>query len=311
MSFLFLLFPNFSEPFGGNFFRRINGFAGIEILARLFTEFARLTALFVRYDVWIMNESPLDSEITLISCAYQRTLSFIMRPNHLFSLFERAYNVYLNRALPDLMRAFIERTDGLKLLESFQELLFRRMPSQPKLAASVYFGVDLLSKIVRSLDHMARDGFPEGDMGDLEEAVTTVGFPMLKTAESILTTILESHLQVLHIKEFTLTMESLCQLTTGLYKLNALDPNTRVLIQEKTNFRYIDIDPNELPSLAEWSCRFPVLLKMMMCSRMDFRLHGLVRATDLLVRAWRETSSQCDWQDSKLLRYSKASFLPV
>jgi len=272
------------------------------MIGRLMVEFTRLTTLFMHYDVLVMKESPLDAEVTLISCQYLRILVAITRPNHLFNLLERTYNVALSRYLPEVIRALVEKTDALKMIQEFQELMYERTSSQPKLATHICHPIDVFSRVVRCMEHVMTGGFLDADLSDLEEPICRSAFLMLPTAEKAIMAVLESHLQVLHFKEFTVTIDGLCQLEGSVCKMTGLDPQTKVFIMEKTKDRYPDLDPSEFQQLAEWTCRFPILLKMMMCSRMDFRLQGLVRTTELLVRAWRENSGP-DWRDSNLLRY--------
>lgn len=283
----------------------MNGSTGLEAIARALVEFGRLTALFVRYDVLTLEHILPDMDVTILSWAYQRSLSLIMRPNQLFTLLQRNYNFNMVAVLPRVMGAFIDTHDGLESLRKFDDLVLQRIPLQPKLLVYASVPLDICAKLIRCLDVVARDEFAPDDWSDTQIAVSDVALRILTSVENLLASLFEAHLQLLIIKDFNMVLNSLCTLVTAFYGMNSAESRARRLILEKIGSSYGDIDVNEFPALAEWACRFPFLLKMLTSNRMDFRLQGLVRATELLVGAWRDYcgNNANDWQDSTLLRY--------
>lgn len=277
---------------------------GLEAIILALVEFARLTALFLRYDAWSLEHALPDRDATLLSWGYQRTLSIIMRPNQLSSLMQRVYNFNMVTILPRVMRAFIDTHDGLGTLRKYDELILQRIPLQPKLLFYASLPLEIYAKLIRCLEVVIKEGAMSEDLAEIQIAVSDSAFMVMTSVESLLAGLFETHLQLLIIKDFNVVLNTLCSLVTAFYGMSSAEARIRKLIEEKIGNEYGVIEANEYPSLAEWSCRFPFLFKMLTSNRMDFRLQGLVRATELLVSAWRESyGNATDWHDSVLLRY--------
>lgn len=307
-----LLIFDLSEPFAPNFFRKANGVAvGPDSIGRALTEFSRLSALFVRYDAFNLEHVLPDTDVSVLSWTYQRSLSLILRQNQLFALLQRTHNCDLAVDLLQVMIAFINTHNGLESLRKFGDLVLQRIPVQPKLLLLAGFPLDIYAKFIRCLELLAKDEYAPDDLSDTQDAVSDVVLRVLTSMENLLANLLETHIQLLIIKDFNATLNSLCMLVGAFYSMNSAEPRARCLIQEKIGGNYGDIDVGEFSALAEWACRFPFLLKMLTSNRMDFRLQGLVKATELLVGAWREYcgNNSNDWQDSTLLRYHSYIYL--
>ncbi|KAL7275754.1 hypothetical protein RUND412_001304 [Rhizina undulata] len=289
-----------SEPFGGNFVR--DGVNGVDSVVRTVLEFAKLTALFIRYDVWNMERTHVELEFIPLSRAYQRVLSWSFRINPLYTLIDRTYRCNMLQVFPQLMAAFQDSYQGFDGLKRFEELVLERVQYQPKLLVNAYFPLEIMLRYFKALETLNVHGILEEEYTGMKEDVMQTTVDLLANSEERLATLLESHVQLLTIKEFTTILEHFYQLNHWLYNIHAHDPVISKLMEEKLQGRYNNIDPNELPSLAEWALRFPFLLRLLKSNRMDFRLHGLVRATESLVKTWREHSGQ-DWQETTILRY--------
>lgn len=302
----------FSEAFDQRqFLRKSNGTAvGLDSIARALEQFARLSALIIRYDVFNLEHVLPDMDISILSWSYQRSLSLILRPNQLFALLQRTHSYNMIPVLPRVMQAFMDTHNGLESLRKFGNLVLQRVPVHPKLLVFTSFPLEICAKLIRCLEIVAKDDYAPDDWSDTQEAVSDVVLGILTSMENLLANLLETHIQLLVIKDFNTGLNSLCTLVGAFYGMNFAEPRARSLLQEKIGSSYGDIDVNEFPALAEWACRFPFLLKMLTSNRMDFRLQGLVRATELLVGAWREHcgSNSNDWQDSTLLRYFPLRF---
>lgn len=306
-----LILDSFSEPFAPNFFRKVNGVAvGPDSIGRALTQFSRLSALFVRYDVFNLEHVLPDTDVSVLSWAYQRSLSLILRQNQLFALLQRTHSCDLVVDLLRVMIAFMNTHNGLESLRKFGDLVLQRVPVQPKLLIFAGFPLDICAKFIRCLELLAKDEYTPDDWSDTQGAVSDVVLGILTSMENLLANLLETHIQLLIIKDFNAALNSLCMLVGAFYGMNSAEPRARRLIQEKIGSNYGDIDVSEFSALAEWACRFPFLLKMLTSNRMDFRLQGLMRATELLVGAWRDYcgNNSNDWQDSTLLRYHSYTY---
>lgn len=283
---------------------------GLEAIVLALVEFARLTALFVRYDVWTLDHVLPDRDVNLLSWGYQRTLSLIMRPNQLFALMQRNYNFNMVTILPRVMRAFIDTHEGLESLRKFDDLILQRIPLQPKLLVYAQLPLEIYGKLIRCLEVVVKEGVAPDDWSEIQMAISDGAFRVLTSVENLLANLFETHLQLLVIKDFNGVLNTLCALVTAFYGMNSNESKIKGLIEEKIGKDYGIIEAHEYPALAEWACRFPFLLKMLTSNRMDFRLQGLIRATELLVGAWRDYcgNNNSDWHDSALLRYLSIIF---
>ncbi|KAA8893265.1 hypothetical protein FN846DRAFT_548229 [Sphaerosporella brunnea] len=248
-------------------------------------QFVRLAALVIRHEALKLDALPPDTEILLFSEAYLDTITSMLRQANLYQTIAQAGFQILD-TFPHVLSTFAGPEGFLGAFISLADVVYRRASSQPKLSSQLghLHGLPLL--ILRDLQILPTTS------SEARGKILFHATEFWTILEAAISNVLDSHIQVVDIKELVNRLDMFGQLGAVLYALQPTNLTISLKLRPYLSSNSLGIlKVKDASQIVDWANKFPFYFKMLCTSRMDVRLKGLTCMTDTLLAVWGEYRS--------------------
>ncbi|KAF8454617.1 hypothetical protein BDZ91DRAFT_747404 [Kalaharituber pfeilii] len=258
---------------------------GRHLIARLLITCFRITARFTELEAKNIQETPQNVDYVTICNSYLALVADILGGHdEIFTYLHKEYSISLAADIAGGLPAFLDDWNGLQAIKGYLQGIFKHIPEKPRILTFTFNPLVLLQELLRFIFHR------EWTLIEDQERIQTCIALVCGGAVEIVQMVQESQVQAINLKDYSWLIEVLGAIV-ALLNIYTPEYGLRLLPQQSAD-TLRSLTPHDRGEYSPALFKLPLLTNMIRCNRMDFRLTGITKLSECLLKLWKNLGGE-------------------